>query len=206
VQLLLESGLVNQSEIKLRPGDNELDGTAELPEPYYDAEELALLRKRLESAWGRHVAIAKPKRQTTIKQALVMLRRAKKRKPEDLRNPKRRRKDLALSLPANWLAVLSVADGGRLNHDCCIASILALPDMIFEFENTIRSLYDDYPFEFRHTPVASGSDGDIFSVEYTGSPQIDSRVFRLSHDGFTVEYTWENIPLFISDMLSGFYK
>jgi hypothetical protein len=99
-----------------------------------------------------------------------------------------------------------VTDEARLNHDCCIASISALPDMLLELEKTLKSLYDDYPFEYRHTPIASGADGDIFSVENKGSPQIDSRVFRLSHDGFTIEYTWENIPLFISDMLSGFYE
>ena len=213
VQLLLKSGLVNQSEIKpiriidaLRYGDEKLDGTCDLPEAYYAEEELARVRKRLEPAWARHFATAKPKRQTTIKQALAMLRRAKQRRPEDFRNPATRGKGPGVSLPANWLAVLSVTDEGRLNPDCCIASISALPDILLEFENGLKSLYDDYPFEFRQTPIASGGDGDIFSVEDTGSPQIDSRVFRLSHDGFTIEYTWENIPIFISDMLSGFYK
>ena len=213
VQLLLKSGLVNHSEVKpiriideLRHGDEKLDGIAELPEPYYTEEELARVRKRLEPAWVRHVATAKPKRETTIKQALSMLRRAKKRRPEDFPKPARPGKGPGVSLPANWLAVLSVTDGGRLNHDCCIASISALPDMLLELEDDLKSLYDDYPFEYRHIPIGSGANGDIFSVEDRGSSQVDSRVFRLSHDGFTIEYTWENISLFISDMLSGYYE
>jgi hypothetical protein len=212
VQLLLKSRLLNPNEIKpvriiekLRHHDEKLDGKAELPEPYYTEEELARVRKRLDSAWMRQTATAKPKRETTIKQALSMLRRAKKQRPADFRKPARSRKGPGVSLPAHWRAVLSVTGEGRVNDDCSIASITALPDMLLELDDSLKSLYDDYPFEYPHTPVGSGADGDIFSVEDRGSPQIDSKVFRLSHEGFTITYTWENIPLFISDMLSGFY-
>jgi len=211
VELLLAAGAVVQSEIKpisivddLGQGDEMLDGMAELPEPYYTQEELARVRQRLKSAWEAHLVTAKPKRETTIGQALSLLRRARKRRPEDFRKPAPV-KDLAVPLPANWLGVLSVMGEARLNHDCQILAAPALPEALSELEDMLKSLYDDYPFEYRHIPIGSGSDGDIFSVEDRGSPKIDSRVFRLSHDGFTIDYVWESIPLFISDMLSGFY-
>jgi hypothetical protein len=213
VELLLKSGFVIHSEIKpirivdeLRQGDEMLDGIDELPEPYYTREELARIRQRLEPAWARHLATSKPKRETTIKKALSRLRRAKKRRPGDFRKSARPGNGPAVSLPANWLAVLTVTGEAILNHDCHISSTSTLQDMLLELENTLKSLYDDYPFEHRHIPIGYGADGDIFSVEDRGSPQLDSKVFRLSHDGFTIEYVWENIPNFISDMLSGSYE
>ena len=212
VEFLLKSGLLIPGEIKpvriideLRHGDEKLDGIAELPEPYYTEEELARVRKLLEPAWVRHLATPKPKREVTIEKALSMLRRARKQRPRDFSKPAGAGKGPAVSLPANWLAVLSVAGEAILNHDCTIASTSALQDMLLELESTLKALYDDYPFECRHIPIGFGSDGDIFSIEDRGSRQIDSKVFRLSHDGFTIEHVWENIPLFISDMLSGFY-
>ena len=212
VELLLKSGLLAPGEIKpiaivdeLTPGVELLDGIDELPEPSYTREELARIRKRLEPAWARHLATPKPSREVTIEKALSMLRRAKKQRPRDFPKPAGPAKGAKVSLPANWLAVLSITGEAILNHDCNIASASALQEMLLELESTLKLLYDDYPFECRHIPIGSGSDGDIFSVEDRGSPRIDSKVFRLSHDGFTIEYVWESIPLFISDMLSGFY-
>jgi hypothetical protein len=214
-QVLLDHRVVTENDLEgvalldeAPPGCRKLDGIAPLPKPVHTPEEIHDIRRRLEPAWQGHLAVQKPTRAVKLADALALLRREKKKRPDDFRPGLGRSKRASLGpfLPADWLEVLGVCNGGLLNDRCQVAPLEELPDLDEEKRGLVASNFDDYPYDSPHVPVAAADNGDWFSLAFReDEADAGCRVVRVSHEDLSILFTWDSIAVFVHDMLAGFY-
>ncbi len=142
-------------------GVERLDTRGLLPEPLLTSHEIASWQPKLDSLWQKHIAKEKPVRSITMKEALSLLRAAKRERPDDFKKGTTLAAlaKLKLRLPSNWMALLAVANGGLLDPDgeCEIVPAAELPALIAEKRKLIESLDDEYPFQCQHIPCGASA-------------------------------------------------
>jgi hypothetical protein len=185
-----------------------LDGRAELPQPFFTHDHLRMIKIKLDKEWQIHSSTEKPIRSVSMKEALTLLRKSKRDRPDDFTKgaTEARLKTLDVIMPHNWIQLLRFSNGCYLDPECTLASTEEIMPMYHKKKSLISSTFDDYPYDVLHIPVAYSSNGDWFSLQHNSSKTEDSRVFRISHEDLSVLYTWDSIPVFIHDILSGFYE
>lgn len=212
--ILLEHRIVSEDELEpililddVPDGCELLDGIAPMPNPVFTPAEIEDLKQKLASDWQKHLLVEKPVRAVSMKEVLKLLRREKKKRPEDFAKGMGRTKgsNVETGLPRNWLTILSVSDGCHLNRECTLVSTDEMAELSEEKSELVSSAFDEYPYDCAHIPVGTAFDGDWFSLESKSSEAVDSRVFRVSHEDLSIVFEWDSIPLFLFDMLTGFY-
>ena len=212
--ILLQNGLLDPRDLEPiqvldqpPPGCRVLDGIEALPPPYYDAEELARVKALLCIAWERHASTEKPVQATTLKKSLDMMRMAKRRRPDDFRQPasKKALQNLPANIPDNWAAVLAISNGGELNDECEVIAADHLQDMYQEKSTLVKLLFDEYPYENDLMPVVTAANGDWFCLVRAEAQANEAKVVRISHEDLSILHTWDDIARFIHDMLTDFY-
>ncbi|MCP4614377.1 MAG: hypothetical protein GY845_37315 [Planctomycetes bacterium] len=213
--ILIQHNVISRKEAipvlvfdKLPDGYQLLDGTAPLPEPLLSVDQITDKKIQLSSDWANHNAIEKPIRSIQIKEALKYLRKAKKDHPSDYNKglSKLKKQNLPVNLPSNWVQVLSVSNGCKLNDKCTFLPIEEIQSAYDEYyDKIVLPSFDDYPYDCKHLPIGANIHGDWYSLEDNGSDTVDSRVFQVSHEDLSIVFEWATIPLFVFDMLTGFY-
>ena len=176
-------------------------------QPHYFPNEIQKAKLTLAGDWQRRQAKAKPVQKATINQAITLLRNAKKEHPDSFQSAVKKSaiELLPVTLPANWVSVLKITDGGNLNDECALFSASEVARASDELNTLIAQTYDNNPYDRPILSVGRGFDGDWFVLEEADGLTDDARVFRVSHEGFTIQTTWESIAMFLVDMLSGYY-
>ncbi|MHB0936750.1 MAG: hypothetical protein ACYC6A_10205 [Armatimonadota bacterium] len=213
--ILLTHRLVNEKDIEMLQivdvvpeGSTLLDGDTPLPEPYFTSEEVLHLTQILAPDWKRFLVTEKPVRRVTLNEALKYVRTEKAARKGDFQ---RGASKVALAgspfpLPGAWSVLLALSNGCLLNNECELLPVGNIPERTNELRASIGGVFDEYPYERPLISVGYGPDGDWYALEDQDGPTEDSRVFRISHEDFSIIYCWETIPLFINDMLTGFYE
>ncbi len=189
-------------------GCAQLDGHGALPPSRLTPAQVTLLQKRLAQAWEKQQRTPKPIRATTLKEVLRLIRKAKRERPDDFQKPAKHPDfaQLPVTLPAHWIALLSVTNGAELDAECSLFTTTEITAAYHEKRELIAETFDVYPYDYPLVPIASNPSGDWYALENRDEHAEDARVVLISHEDCTVIYTWESIPLLIFDFLSGFHN
>lgn len=212
-EILMTEGVVTRHELapikivdELPAGCQQLDGIGLMPPSNYTPNQLAVLKPLLAKEWAKFQATEKPIRSVKLKEVLTLLRQTKRKRPADFHKPAKASiiGSLPITLPANWLAILAITDGGRLDVECLLHDAGSIVKAWQELSVSVSRLFDDPPFEKPLIPIADSASGDWYGLEETGGGD-DTRVLCVSHEDWSVLNIWDNIPQFVFDMLTGFY-
>ena len=211
-EILLKNQLITAEDIQpliildeLPSGPTLLDGNDVLPDPYYSKDELATLSLEIEKKWKKFNSKEKIARVVSIKDATKLLRQSKANFPDNFCKglPKTKISEENINLPGYWWEILKISNGGILRFECTILALEKLEKFNQQQINRAQSLYDEYPYELIYVGVSP--EDDLFALEKNSVTSDDSKVYRISHEGLSVEYAWDNIPIFLHDILTGIY-
>lgn len=215
-RLLLDANVITAVDavpvlIVDRPATGGLEGGVPCPPPMYTPSELASLRvdERLRKAtFDRR---SKPERRPTLVRSLKLLRDAKKARPRELRSGARADRiaraeaALGVTLPAEWIQVVTIADGGTFGSgeaDCQIVPLDELPAFHRDLVAAGRRSDDDYPGNYLHVGITAS--GDAFALDLdAGRAAREGAVVLFNHEALQIDRRWDSIAAFLESMLGG---
>jgi len=111
---------------------------------------------------------------------------------------------LGFTLPADWVEVLKISDGGTFGRgeaDCRILPLDGLPRFHRELVEYGRKTDDDYPD--RYLNIGDNASGDYFALDLDAARSArDGAVVSFSHETLQIQRRWESIAVFVESILS----
>jgi hypothetical protein len=207
--IFLAEGVIRPDELdpiqiieELPPGCRQLDGIGNMPPSCYTPEQVASLKAQLAEDWQKHAVTEKPLRSIKLKEALSLIRSAKRSRADDFTKAAKAAvlSNLPFALPDDWKAVLSISNGGTLADECLMLPVDDIAHARQVKTEEMTHLFDDVPYDPPLLPIAKSPDGDWYGLMPNAGNGV-SRVLRISHEDWSAVDTWDSIPLFIFDML-----
>ncbi|AZN39922.1 SMI1/KNR4 family protein [Paenibacillus albus] len=192
---------------ELPEGALQLDGSEPPPDFYYGSRrdigdlsfsEIKAIHLREKEVYNQ---TEKPKQLITIKHALTLLNREKKKRPEDFckRLSHKELSTAVIKLPVNWLELLKITNGGYLSLSCSIVPFQTI--MSFSADKLKEGQELDELYPDNRISVAERGDGDWYDLVLNDDTIEDCPVVQVTHEGGEIIREWKGIAFFIYDMI-----
>lgn len=160
-------------------GSVQLDEKEPTPNYYYgykgdigdlSYEELKQLHEQAKLEYEKH---PKPKKIVNIKEALSLINKEKKIRPDDFQKTLSAKISGKFNgeLPSYWIDLLKKTNGGYLNDDCLLISIENIKDFTTEKRKQGNELFLDYPVN--RISVGQSADGDWYDLVLIDDYSLD---------------------------------
>ena len=194
--ILLREKLITQKMLSPEMLYTEVpDGYKEVPLETYPVKSQEFIDKQY-AAYEEFIKKPRPKHKPTEKQALSMLRKAKRDNKDDYGKQMKKAvaEGLAQAPYAPLMPYYLVADGGRINSEYTFLSDAEAQKETAEFVSDMEKeeLMDE---RFEGIVFAKGADGDRVILAPDGVPS------RIGHDSLEAIDTWDDLAMFFSDVI-----
>ena len=191
------------------PGVLTHDEPGQTGAPHLRADVLSVRRSAAAEAWRRHQEVTKPQYRRTLRDALGDLRLARKTATERfVRGASMARvaaatRDAPLPVPAGWLAMLRLTNGGAIGQDLEQWRLTSAEDLREDHLAELDIARHREP-DFRADLLRVGSNayGDTLWLDTSSvTAEGDRRVLQVSHETMEPVHEWPSVAGFIDELL-----
>lgn len=190
------------------PGVPDLDTGSPVPPPAYPDDILTGLRAEEAKRLAAFHPDDRPVRRPTLKEALGLLRAAKRERPADFaagaRKPTLEHAGATVArLPTFWVDALKIANGGQFGGGDIVCDVPTLAELAAFHQSALTTRRDaDSAYVDDRLYFGVSECGDLYAFDQTGASADDRPVELISHEDYSVERRWEGIADFLDAILT----